>query len=236
MKQALYRDMNVCVSSFSCTFGDNKAMNTSLSSYARPARPSDAEAIGAIQAHTMRCVLEDLLHRPLADETIHALSPSQFAVQWEETIRAHAPGSAVYIAYDARTSATQEARDAGASSAISPAVSPASSAVISPAIVGFAAGIMSQGEGGAVFVVTAHGFAERISGVEQRREHGARLLAALADYAQKLHARALYVWLFAGDDASIALFSEAGFAPAGAIQSLDVEGTELTQHLWWAQL
>lgn len=72
----------------------------------------------------------------------------------------------------------------------------------------------------------------------RRSGHASRMLAAIVDTAREagLSARSLQVWISPNDEARVRFFQSAGFAPAGLLRRLDVAGTPMTQHLWWAGL
>lgn len=72
----------------------------------------------------------------------------------------------------------------------------------------------------------------------RRSGHASRMLAAIVDTAREagLSARSLQVWISPNDEARVRFFQSAGFVPAGLLRRLDVAGTPMTQHLWWAGL
>ena len=106
-------------------------------------------------------------------------------------------------------------------------------AVDSAGVRGFAAGSLTEpSDGSLAFTVSSFELADDARGTG----HGAQLLNAVADNARRMHAEKIFAWLFAGDDESTTAFSKAGFEPAGTRQTFDIDGEQLSAHLWWASI
>ena len=98
---------------------------------------------------------------------------------------------------------------------------------------GFLAGEITDNSDGELFYSIS---SMEISDFGREAGVAGALLSYVAAKAKKSWAEAIAIWLFAGDDAATAAATQAGFEPAGERRSFEIDGEELSQHLWRLEL
>lgn len=213
---------------------------TSPHVFVRPATSLDAEAIGDIQARTMRAALVAALGKRLPAQVDGTLQAGAFAEAWGEAIAN--PPSPTHIVFSA-ISDGQVVGFAAISPTVAEALTPANSTNTTHATDGsdhaaeHALAIPTDERveleiRGVVVEVTAL----EVPPAYQRAGHGSRLLAAAATTAIEQGASELQIWVLTGDDAHTSFLTAAGFAPAGLRRDLEVGEDLVSQHCWHAFL
>ncbi|MFT0847849.1 GNAT family N-acetyltransferase [Actinomycetaceae bacterium L2_0104] len=207
--------------------------------FVRQATSLDAQAIGDIQARTMRAALVAATGKRLAPEIEDQLQPEAFASAWADAIAS--PPSAGHLVFSAVSDGQVVGFAALSPTALRP-IEPTPSAADVSMDGATGEGARREGSesrddgeeerGDVVVEITAL----EVPPAYQRAGHGSRLLAALAQTAQERGATELQIWLLAGDDAHTAFITAAGFAPAGLRRDLHVGEELVSQHCWHALL
>lgn len=216
---------------------------TSPHVFVRPATSLDAEAIGDIQARTMRAALVAALGKRLPAQVDGTLQAGAFAEAWGEAIAN--PPSATHIVFSA-VSDGQVVGFAAISPTVAEALTPASSTNTTHASDGSDRADRAAEPGlatptGERAELKTRGVVVEVTALEvppayQRAGHGSRLLAAAATTAIEQGASELQIWVLAGDDAHTSFLTAAGFAPAGIRRDLQVGEDLVSQHCWHAFL
>ncbi|MDO5701193.1 MAG: GNAT family N-acetyltransferase [Bowdeniella nasicola] len=162
----------------------------------RPAVPSDADAIWAIQRSVLSEDLAAGLGGSLPAQARERIEATDGASTWRETL-AHIPAGGLVVV------ATRNERVVGYA-ALTPLAQP-----VSPT-------------GGEV-TIDAEISALDVRAADQRQGHGSRLLAALMEGASALEHRGVLAWTVAAQEARIRFLTSAGFAPLGVKRTLELD-------------
>ncbi|WP_175953851.1 GNAT family N-acetyltransferase [Schaalia sp. Marseille-Q2122] len=180
----------------------------------RPARPEDAEAIGAIQRAALESHIEAVLNAAQAAESmsdvIAALPDARaFQEHWAQTLTAPAPeGCHTLVAIHGQSVGGFICAIPGEELPEIPDKRPA----------------IPAGTEIVALEVNAH---------FQRSGHGSRLLNALAETCGAPNLR---IWVGAEDEARVRFLQSAGFTPSGLRRQLQMPGAVADEHLWWTSL
>lgn len=202
----------------------------------RPAQPSDAATIAAIQLASWRAVLGE---KAVADLTSEAV-----AADWERAVREegdsrrrvlvavagpHVVGFTAFAPADpalVRTVARLAAEEAGADEA----TRAVDDVVESVEAVESEAGAAGS-EGWTVEIV-----ALEVAPHARRAGHASRLVAAVADLARERHAHHVAAWTAKRDEPRLTFLTGAGLAEVGLRRTLETPGGELEEILLTAVL
>ena len=201
--------------------------------FVRQATGLDTQAIGDIQARTMRAALTAATGKRLAPEVEDQLQPEAFASTWADAIAS--PPSAGHMVFSAVSDGQVVGFAALSPTSLRP-IEPGSDVAEenedAPQEEAEGRGEGEEERGDVVVEITAL----EVPPAYQRAGHGSRLLAALAQTAQEHGATELQIWILAGDDAHTAFLTAAGFAPVGLRRDLHVGEELVSQHCWHALL
>lgn len=174
----------------------------------RPTIVSDVPFIGDMHATTMRATLAAALGHDLPEEIAHQITGEALAQRWAESVTA--PPSPAYRTF---------------------------TALEGPSIVGFAAtapadqALVGEPDENPGIVEILALEVPRNNG---RKGHGSRMLAAIAEFAEKDRVHELQVWIMVGDEARTRFFDSAGFAPRGIQRTLALGSEQVTEQCWYA--
>lgn len=230
----------------------------------RPTIASDADAVGAIHAATMRATLAAGAGLSPDDDALSVVDDGDLALTWARAAEVTERGHYVLTALDgadvvglaaiAPAAPATEEEVEQLSQATSTAAGAATAGDGTPAGADAMAGTSTSGAATEDDVRTAgpeasgdpdiashRGTMLEILALEirpgaERVGHGARLLAACADLARDAGGTALSVWTMRGDDARQRFLDSAGFAPTGRRREIPVGSAEAVQDEWWAAL
>lgn len=180
----------------------------------RPARPEDAEPIGAIQrdaleAH-LRATLEAKNASSQAEDIIAALPAVEaFQEHWAQTLSSPAPeGCHTLVAIHGQSVGGFICAIPGEELPEIPDKRPA----------------IPAGTEIVALEVNPH---------FQRSGHGSRLLNALAETCGASNLR---IWVGVEDEVRVRFLQSAGFTPSGLRRQLQMPGATADEHLWWTSL
>ncbi|WFN89725.1 hypothetical protein P8A24_05825 [Arcanobacterium wilhelmae] len=184
----------------------------------RPALPSDAGAIGAIQAVTLPAAVRAGTDQHIPDEAF-PFTADVLAQSWSQTLE-NLPSLEHFVVV-----AIENQQVEGFA-----AMAPAEPIILD----GDPDGGLDPETGAArvAFEITNFEVDPRFAS----HEHDARLMAALTDIARGEGATELHIWAIAGNDAVTSILSRTGFAPRPFRRVAQIAGANIAEHLWWVTL
>jgi GNAT superfamily N-acetyltransferase len=191
----------------------------------RPALPEDAPFLGSIQARTFKASLTAAVG-DLSPDVAAAIDPVALSQFWASAITS--PPSPRHRVLTAVAGAQVVGFAAFAPAEVPVEVAPAGEADREEA----ADTAPAAGDDAAVAEILAL----EVPAAHARRGHGSRLLAACADLLREQGATRVQTWTVQDDESRTRFLSQAGFAPAGLRRVLDVDGSQVTEICWFADL
>ncbi|MGV9182242.1 N-acetyltransferase family protein [Arcanobacterium canis] len=184
----------------------------------RPALPTDAEAIGMIQATTLPAAVRSGTDAHIRDDAF-AFTATDLIAAWQSTLM-HLPSAkhCVLVALSG-----QQVEGFAAMAPSDPYVLDGDQVDGYDPETGFPR---------VAFEITNFEVDPRF----RSAGHEARLMAALTDIAREGGATELHIWAIAGNDAVTSVLSQTGFVPRPLRRSAEISGTQITEHLWWVTL